>query len=43
MVKIDAPIVLPQGKEKKWSPSELTDLLESRVQSMLDHLNQMPK
>lgn len=43
VVKLDAPIVLPQGKEKKWSPSELTDLIESRVQSMLDHLNQMPK
>ncbi len=39
-VRFDKPIELPMGKEKKLSPAELTNQMESRVQIMLNELNQ---
>jgi hypothetical protein len=47
-VSFGEPIELPQGKDKKLAPSELTIQIESAVQSMLDTMNreyrfQMPR
>ncbi len=39
LVRFDQPIELPIGKEKRMAPTELTDQLERRVQSMLDEMN----
>jgi hypothetical protein len=41
MVRVcfDEPIELPQGKEKKMTPGDLTQSIQSRIQSMLDGLN----
>jgi hypothetical protein len=38
-IQFDTPIELPTGKEKRLSPAELTDQMESRVQAMLHQLN----
>ena len=38
MVRFGEPIELPRGKEKRWTPAELTDVMESRVQSMLNEM-----
>lgn len=35
-VRFDQPIELPQGKEKKMTPSDLTKEIQSRIQSILD-------
>jgi hypothetical protein len=39
LVRFDKPIELPPGKEKRIVAAELTDLMEERVQSMLDEMN----
>jgi hypothetical protein len=39
VVQFDTPIHLPNGKERKLSAADLTDKVEQRVQSMIDHLN----
>jgi 1-acyl-sn-glycerol-3-phosphate acyltransferase len=39
VVQFDTPIHLPNGKERKLSAADLTDKIEQRVQSMIDHLN----
>ncbi len=38
MVRFGEPIELPRGKDKRWSPAELTDQMEYRVQKMLDEM-----
>ena len=43
LVRFDRPIELAIGKEKRMAPAELTDLLEQRVQSMLDDINAQRK
>ena len=39
LVRFDAPIELPIGKEKRLAANELTDRMEQRVQTMLDEMN----
>lgn len=39
VVQFDSPILLPNGKDRKISPPELTSTLHARVQHMLDGLN----
>jgi len=39
-VRFDDPIELPQGKEKKMTPNDLTKSIQSQIQSMLDGLNE---
>ena len=38
-VQFGEPIELPRGKEKRITPADLTDDMESRVQGMLDYMN----
>lgn len=39
LVRFGEPIELPMGKEKRLSPADLTDQMESSVQSMLNEMN----
>lgn len=39
LVRFDQPIMLPRERDRRFSPAELTDLLETRVQAMLDEIN----
>lgn len=39
-VRFDQPIELPQGKEKRMSSSELTRMIQTRIQAMLDQLQE---
>lgn len=39
LVQFGDPIELPRGKDKRVTPAEITDQMESRVQSMLDTMN----
>ncbi len=39
LVRIDKPIELPREKDRAITPATLTDLMESRVQAMLDEMN----
>jgi 1-acyl-sn-glycerol-3-phosphate acyltransferase len=39
-VRFDEPIELPRGKEKKMTPGDLTQSIQSRIQCMLDGLNE---
>ena len=43
LVRFDEPITLMPGKDKRISPAELTDQIESRVQSMLHEMNSQRK
>ncbi len=38
-VRLGEPIELPQGKDKKLTPSDLTRTIQQSIQSMLDSLN----
>ncbi len=40
VVRLGEPVELPQGKDKRLSPADLTDDIERRVQKMLDELNE---
>jgi 1-acyl-sn-glycerol-3-phosphate acyltransferase len=39
LVRFDEPIVIPPGKDKRMDAAELTERMESRVQTMLDEIN----
>jgi 1-acyl-sn-glycerol-3-phosphate acyltransferase len=39
-IGFDAPIELPQSKEKKMTPNDLTKTMESRIQAILDGWNE---
>ncbi|MEQ1827258.1 MAG: 1-acyl-sn-glycerol-3-phosphate acyltransferase [Pirellula sp.] len=39
LVRFDQPIEIPPGKEKRFNAAELTELMEGRVQAMLDDIN----
>lgn len=39
LVRFGEPIDLPLGKEKRVTPAEITDQMESQVQAMLDDMN----
>ena len=43
LVRFDEPITLMPGKDKRVSPAELTDQIESRVQTMLHEMNSQRK
>jgi 1-acyl-sn-glycerol-3-phosphate acyltransferase len=43
LVRFDEPITLMPGKDKRVSPTELTDQIESRVQTMLHEMNSQRK
>lgn len=43
VVRFDAPIAVPCGKERRWTAGELTTLLQTRVQTMLDELNRVAR
>jgi len=39
LVRFDKPIELPKGKDKRLAPTDVTDQIEQRVQTMLDEMN----
>jgi hypothetical protein len=39
-IGFDQPIELPVGKERKLTSTELTEAMQSRIQAMLDRMNQ---